>query len=281
MPATPATATKTDILEGKTAWVDGIKLTGTIPSRGNSNSIETDKILLNNNNLYIRFPYGYYSKSSTIDSTDVAEQYITYNSLASILGLTSEKIVSGQTILGVTGTYTSDATATNSDILSNETAYANGKKLTGTIANKGNLNWTATTGETKTVQPGYYTGGTLDSTGTYSAGYNVALNGKTLKMLAQGGTSISYTATEPMVVVIGGWIGGLSGKTNNVTASVTRASTGTTTNFSRTSYDKGSNKGAGSYVNEVVSLETGDSVKVTITTTSSSNNFDTWIIGYN
>lgn len=48
--------------------------------------------------------------------------------------LTAANIAKNKTILGVTGTYTSDATATAAGILSGQTAYVNGSKLTGTIS---------------------------------------------------------------------------------------------------------------------------------------------------
>mgnify|MGYP003289559829 CR=1 FL=1 len=53
------------------------------------------------------------------------------------VNIKSENIKEGTSILGVAGSYagidTSDATATASDLLKDKTAYANGKKITGTI----------------------------------------------------------------------------------------------------------------------------------------------------
>lgn len=57
-------------------------------------------------------------------------------------------------------TNTNDATATDLDILANKTAYANGQKLYGSLPNKGEANIELTDLTTKTVEKGYYSGGT-------------------------------------------------------------------------------------------------------------------------
>lgn len=57
-------------------------------------------------------------------------------------------------------TNTNDATATDIDILANKTAYANGQKLYGSLPNKGEANIELTDLTTKTVERGYYSGGT-------------------------------------------------------------------------------------------------------------------------
>lgn len=57
-------------------------------------------------------------------------------------------------------TNTNDATATDSDVLANKTAYANGQKLYGSLPNKGEANIELTDLTTKTVERGYYSGGT-------------------------------------------------------------------------------------------------------------------------
>ena len=57
-------------------------------------------------------------------------------------------------------TNTNDATATDIDVLANKTAYANGQKLYGSLPNKGEANIELTDLTTKTVERGYYSGGT-------------------------------------------------------------------------------------------------------------------------
>lgn len=57
-------------------------------------------------------------------------------------------------------TNTNDATATDLDVLANKTAYANGQKLYGSLPNKGEANIELTDLTPKTVERGYYSGGT-------------------------------------------------------------------------------------------------------------------------
>ncbi len=47
--------------------------------------------------------------------------------------LVAGNIKSGSSILGVNGSYTNDATAASSDILTGKTAYVNGTKITGSM----------------------------------------------------------------------------------------------------------------------------------------------------
>lgn len=57
-------------------------------------------------------------------------------------------------------TNTNDANATAADVIANKTAYANGQKLYGSLPNKGEANIELTDLTVKTVERGYYSGGT-------------------------------------------------------------------------------------------------------------------------
>lgn len=62
-------------------------------------------------------------------------------------------------------------TATTPDVLAGKTFTSTaGVGLTGTMVNRGTLNWNPTSNATQTVQPGYYSGGTLNSAGAYNKG---------------------------------------------------------------------------------------------------------------
>ena len=63
-------------------------------------------------------------------------------------------------------------TAVASDVLSGKT-FTNSTSvgISGTMRNNGTLNWSGEN-TTRTVTPGYYSGGTLDSRPSYEAGHN-------------------------------------------------------------------------------------------------------------
>ncbi len=77
-------------------------------------------------------------------------------------GLTADKVQSGVTFgssLTLNGTYTSDATAAESQILSGYTSYSKGTKITGTMSNQGAKTSTLTTnGSSYTIPAGYHNG---------------------------------------------------------------------------------------------------------------------------
>ena len=148
-------ATEADVLAGKT-FSNGtqVGLTGTMVNRGAINQT------LNAGGSYT-IPAGYHNGSGKVKVNSLASQ--------------------------------TSATATAAQILSGKTAWVNGNKVTGSMANNGNLNWSGSN-TTKTVAPGYYSGGTLDSRPSYNAGYNAGVNaGKSQVTIKQAtGTVTSY-----------------------------------------------------------------------------------------
>lgn len=113
-----ATATTSDILSDKTAYVNGEKITGSIPKctyldqeLDPSAEVSCTGSEATGGRIYVSGTFDYYvnaSASSPIVAIDATTKYIVMveNSLvAEAIGLTADKIKAGETILGVTGTY--------------------------------------------------------------------------------------------------------------------------------------------------------------------------------
>ena len=83
------------------------------------------------------------------------------------VNLTPDNLKQGVTCLGIKGNLqegidTSDATATANDISSGKTAYVNKNKITGTMSNNGELNYTPSI-KVQTIPAGYTSGGTISA----------------------------------------------------------------------------------------------------------------------
>lgn len=152
-----ADATANDILSGKTAYVNGSKITGVIETVAQaipSISVNSSGLITASSNQEAGY-VGAGTKSSTSQLTTQGAQTITPGTtnktiasgkyltgdqtIKGDINLVAENIKNGVSIFGVTGTLsagidTSDATAIPADILSGKTAYVNGSKVTGTIA---------------------------------------------------------------------------------------------------------------------------------------------------
>ena len=124
-----ANAVAADMLSGKTAYINGVKITG---------SLATQTLDPASNNVNA----GYYN-ATTLSAVDA--------------DLAAGNIAVSTVIFGVTGTYTNDATAVAADMLSGKTAYVNGVKITGNVPAGSNVSG----GEglkTFTITDGLYSG---------------------------------------------------------------------------------------------------------------------------
>ena len=92
------------------------------------------------------------------------------------------------------------ATATAAQILKGQTAWVNGSKITGTMVNRGALNWKPTSSTTKTIAAGYYSGGPLDSSGAYNSGYN-----KGVAITKDTSSLNSITISNKSSIRVSGW----------------------------------------------------------------------------
>ena len=135
--STDATATPGDIMYGKTAYVNDQKITGTIPDND----------------------YLYYTPSTQNQS--IPAGYTDGGTVWGDKNLIASNIKKDVEIFNIKGTYdsgviTADATASADEILSGETAYVNGEKITGTMPKLGNQTITPSTQDQRIGQ-GYLT----------------------------------------------------------------------------------------------------------------------------
>lgn len=133
---TDANATAGDLAEGKTAYVNGAKVTGTLRDA----SVEGATIVTNPSTVRddtdggIAYDYTWTDSNAIVRTGNTFMMTATYEQVANAIGLTADRLSPGGYILDISGTYTSDATATAADIMAGETAYVNGVKVTGTMA---------------------------------------------------------------------------------------------------------------------------------------------------
>lgn len=106
-----ADAMASDITINKTAYVNGEKITGTLPLFPNSRTFTVDGGVTNdteNSKLTISTIN---TLKQTLDSNLNMEFSTSYSNAAQAIGLTADKIKSGETILGITGTYAGEPEA--------------------------------------------------------------------------------------------------------------------------------------------------------------------------
>ncbi|MBO5792453.1 MAG: hypothetical protein J6S54_08270 [Lentisphaeria bacterium] len=135
-----ATAVSSDIRNGKTAYVNGDRVVGSMPKATmvqNGTKVTVTAGFIDSGVLSIGKSYLETFGKNPI-TPGVSDIYIEYGiyidyqvTIRGDRNLTSENIKAGTTIFNVEGTFTADADATDYDIAEGRTAYVNGRKLTG------------------------------------------------------------------------------------------------------------------------------------------------------
>jgi hypothetical protein len=157
-----ANAGQYDIVSGRSAYVNGNKVNGTLPDRPAYQ--DALSYATNGDTLYIRIPQGAYRQNGGAGTPE-----ITLNRNA--IGLVQGNIRAGATVLGVQGdawtVWTGDVSAEDWKVLSGQTYWAYGQKRTGTMPDRRNSfvqhswsNSNADSGVEIIPQAGYYDGST-------------------------------------------------------------------------------------------------------------------------
>ena len=104
-----ATATVNDIAQDKTAYVNGEKITGTLKKSFELSYIVNDVIWTDETDLeQLRLDIPLLGDGIVTSNQTKTVVILHYDKLAEEIGLTADKIKAGETILGITGTYTGE-----------------------------------------------------------------------------------------------------------------------------------------------------------------------------
>lgn len=150
-----------DIFTGKSAYVNGKKVDGTMRDNGSVS------VTLDTTTTSYTVPAGYHNGRGTVSISTETKTATPTTRIQTIIP-SAGKVLSSVTVSPIPSNYitTTDATAAAEDILLGKTAYINSKRVTGTMANNGAVSGTidglATT--SFAIPAGYTTGGTISLT---------------------------------------------------------------------------------------------------------------------
>lgn len=149
---TPGTATQDDIIQGQTAWVNGVQVTGALePGSDTSDATATAADILEGETAYVATG----KVSGTMPNNGAVQETLQASGQYTIPAgyHNGQGTVTAETLANQT-----QGTATAPDILDGKTAWVNGAQVTGSMPDNGAVTKEMTAGETYNIPAGYHNG---------------------------------------------------------------------------------------------------------------------------